>query len=345
MTRRTLLSAAVALLMVVAGSRPARSAMLINGAGSTFGYPIYSRWFSAYAKEHPNIRFNYQSIGSGGGIRMLMDKTVEIGASDAPLSNDQMKKAPGPVLHFPTVLGAVSITYNLPGFNKKLRVTGPLIADIFMGKVTKWNDPAIEKLNPGAKLPDQPIAVVHRSDGSGDTYIFADYLTKVSPEWAKKVGRGVSLSWPTGIGGKGNEGVTALVRQTPYAIGYVTLIYALETHMPVADVQNHDGDWIKPSLKTVTAAAAGAAANMPADFRVSITNAPGKDSYPISSFTWMIVYVKQQNRPKGAALTQFLHWMLHEGQKYAAPMNYAPLPGAVVTKEEAQINKIELPGK
>jgi phosphate transport system substrate-binding protein len=343
--RKGLLVLVAAMLVAVGWGSPAQSALLLNGAGSTFGYPIYSRWFSVYAKQHPDIHFNYQSIGSGGGIRMLMDKTVVIGASDAPLSDAQMKKAPAPVLHFPTVLGAVSITYNLPGFKKELRLTGPLIADIFMGKVTKWNDPALEKLNPGVKLPDRPIAVVHRSDGSGDTYIFADYLSKVSPDWAKQVGRAVSLNWPTGIGGKGNEGVTALVRETPYAIGYVTLIYALETDMPVAEVENRDGNWIKPSLKSVTAAAAGAAANMPADFRVSITDAPGADTYPISSFTWMIVYTKQEDHAKGEALKHFLRWMLHQGQKYAAPMNYAPLPPQVVKLEEAQIAKLQVAGK
>jgi phosphate transport system substrate-binding protein len=333
----------VALVALAVTYGVARADLLINGAGSTFGYPIYSKWFSEYHKDHPNLSFNYQSIGSGGGIRMLMDKTVEIGASDAPLSDAQMKSAPGPVLHFPTVLGAVAITYNLPGVTKELRFTGPLIADIFMAKVKKWNDPAIEKINPGVTLPDQPISVVHRSDGSGDTYIFADYLTKASPGWAKEVGRGTSLKWPTGLGGKGNEGVTALVRETPYAIGYVTLIYALETHMPVGVVENHDGDWIKPSLGSVTAAAAGASADMPKDFRVSITNAPGKDSYPISSFTWMIVYVHQQDREKGVALKGFLHWMLHKGQADAGPMNYAPLPSAVVKMEEAQIKEIKLP--
>jgi phosphate transport system substrate-binding protein len=343
MIKRVLSCLALALGLLVCA--PTHSALLINGAGSTFGYPIYSKWFYHYAKIDPNVHFNYQSIGSGGGIRMLLGHTVEIGASDAPLTEEQMKRAPGPVLHFPTVLGAVSIAYNLPGFKGELRLTGPAIADIYLGKIKQWNDPELVKLNPGVNLPDKSIVVVHRSDGSGDTYIFADYLTKISPEWAKEVGRSTALKWPVGLGGKGNEGVTALVTQTPYAIGYVTLIYALETHMPVAEVRNHDGVWIKPSLDTVTAAAAGASANMPSDFRVSITDAPGKDAYPISSFTWMIIYTHQTNREVGSAVKQFLHWMLVKGQQYAAPMNYAPLPKAVVDKELAQLKEITLPAK
>ncbi len=345
MIMRNLLSAAAALLILAASSLPARGAMLINAAGSTFGYPIYSKWFNVYAKEHPDLRFNYQSIGSGGGIKLLMDKTVEIGASDAPLNDQQMKAAPGPVLHFPTVLGAVSITYNLPGVKKELRITGPVISDIFLGRITKWNDPALAKLNPGVNLPDKSIFVIHRSDGSGDTYIFADYLTKVSPQWSKQVGRGTSLRWPVGLGGKGNEGVTALVRQTPYAVGYVTLIYALETHMPVAQVKNRAGEWIKPSLKSVTAAAAGAAGNMPKDFRVSITDAPGRDAYPISSFTWMIIYRRQTDRAFGEATMNFLRWAITKGQKYAPPMNYATLPANVREMELAQLKEVELPKK
>jgi phosphate transport system substrate-binding protein len=343
--RKKLLSVGFAVGFVLLGCTHARSQMLINGAGSTFGYPIYSKWFDAYTKVDPDVRFNYQSIGSGGGINMLLNRTVDIGASDAPLTEEQLKRTPAPVLHFPTVLGAVSVAYNLPGFTGALRLTGPVIADIYLGKITKWNDPAMAKLNPGATLPDKAITVVHRSDGSGDTYIFADYLSKVSPEWAKQVGTSTSVKWPVGLGGKGNEGVTALVKQTPYSIGYVTLIYALEIHMPVAEVQNRDGVWIKPSLKSVTAAAAGAAANMPSDFRVSIVNAPGHDAYPISSFTWMIVYVHQKDAKRGDAIKKFLRWMLEKGQRYAPGMNYAPLPEQVVKLEEAQLNKIEVASK
>ncbi len=340
--RKTLLSVGFAVGFALLASTSARSQMLINGAGSTFGYPIYSKWFDTYTKVDPGVRFNYQSIGSGGGINMLLNRTVDIGASDAPLTEEQLKRTPAPVLHFPTVLGAVSIAYNVPDFKGALRLTGPVIADIFLGKITKWSDPAIAKLNPGVTFPDKPITVVHRSDGSGDTYIFADYLSKVSPEWAKQVGTSTSLKWPVGLGGKGNEGVTALVKQTPYSIGYVTLIYALEVHQPVAEVQNRDGVWIEPSLKSVTAAAAGAADAMPADFRVSIVNAPGHDAYPISSFTGMIVYTHQDDAKKGEAIKKFLRWMLEKGQHYASGMNYAPLPAQVVKLEEAQLNKLEV---
>ncbi|MGH7905840.1 MAG: phosphate ABC transporter substrate-binding protein PstS, partial [Candidatus Binataceae bacterium] len=272
----------------------------------------------------------------------LKDRTVEIGASDAPLSNEQITSMPGKTLEFPTVVGAVAITYNLPDVNGQLRLTGPVIAQIFMGKITKWNDPALVKLNPSLKLPSQKITVIHRSDGSGDTYIFADYLSKVSQAWVKQVGKSTALRWPTGLGGKGNEGVTALVKQTPYSIGYVTLIYALETHSPVAEVQNRDGKWIKPDLNAVTSAAAGAAKNMPSDFRVSITDAPGADAYPISSFTWMIIYQKQSDVKKGQAVKGFLHWMLVKGQSDAAAMNYAPLPQSVVKLELKQLNKIQI---
>jgi phosphate transport system substrate-binding protein len=331
--------------LTLLGCTPARSQLLINGAGSTFGYPIYSKWFDAYIKVDPSVRFNYQSIGSGGGINMLLNRTVDIGASDAPLTAEQIKRAPAPVLHFPTVLGAVSIAYNLPGLKGTLRLTGPVIADIYLGKITQWSDPAVAQLNPGMTLPAKPITVVHRSDGSGDTYIFADYLSKISPEWASKVGTSTALKWPTGLGGKGNEGVTALVTQTPYSIGYVTLIYALQIHQPVAEVQNRDGVWIMPSLKSVTAAAAGAASNMPSDFRVSIVNAPGHDAYPISSFTWMIVYAHQEDAKKGAAIKKFLSWMLEQGQRYASAMNYAPLPPEVVKLEQAQLEKLEVASK
>jgi phosphate transport system substrate-binding protein len=321
----------------------ARSALLINGAGSTFGYPIYSKWFDAYAKIDPKVHFNYQSIGSGGGIMMLHNKTVAIGASDAPLNDKQQAGMPGAVLHFPSVLGAVVVMYNLPGVTEPIRLTGPVIADIYLGKIVKWTDPAVTKLNPGVTFPDKPIVTVHRSDGSGTTFIFADYLTKVSPAWAKQVGKGTSLKWPVGLGGKGSEGVTALVQQTPGAMGYVELTYALANKINFVTIKNHDGKWVTASLAGVTAAATGAAANMPADFRVSITNAPGTDSYPISSFTWLLIYKNQADKERGQETVKFLKWALTDGQKYAPALYYAPLPQAVVEKELKQVNEIKVP--
>lgn len=337
------LAGLVASLMLLF-SGTARSQLLINGAGSTFGYPIYSKWFDDYTKIDPGVRFNYQSIGSGGGIMMLRNHTVDIGASDAPLSNAQAAAMPASVLHFPSVMSAVVLMYNLPELkNQIIKLSGPLIADIYLGKITKWSDPAISELNPGIKFPDEAIQVVHRSDGSGTTYIFADYLSKVSSEWSQRVGRGTSLKWPAGLGGKGSEGVTGLVQQTPGAFGYVELTYALTNHIPVVTIRNHDGNWIKPTLEGVTAAAAGASANMPADFRVSITDAPGAQSYPISSFTWLLVYRQQSDHAKGQAIVNFLKWALIGGQKDAAPLNYAPLPEAVVSKELEAIKQISIP--
>ncbi len=327
--------------LLLTGLRAGYADLLINGAGATFPYPIYSKLFDVYSKEHPGIHFNYQSIGSGGGIRMITQKTVDFGASDAPMTDEQLKAAPG-LLHFPTVMGADVIAYNVPGI-KTLKFTGPLVADIFLGKVTKWNDPAIAKVNPGAALPDQDITVCHRSDGSGTTYIFVDYLSKVSPQWAKDVGKSTSVKWPTGLGGKGNEGVTALIQQTPGSIGYIELIYAANNHIPFADLENRDGKFVTASLASVTAAAAGAAANMPADFRVSITDAPGADAYPISSFTYLLVYRQQTDKAKGQQIIDFLKWALHDGQQYAPALQYAPLPAAVVALEDKQIEEIKLP--
>jgi phosphate transport system substrate-binding protein len=343
--RLKILGLAAALMLAMTGFSSARAETLINGAGSTFGYPIYSKWFDAYAKSNPGIHFNYQSIGSGGGIKMLMDKTVEIGASDAPLSDEQLAKAPAPVLHFPSVLGAVVITYNVPNVSKKLRLTGPVVADIYLGKIKKWDDAAIAKLNPGVKLPDTDIVTVHRSDGSGTTFIFADYLSKVSPEWAKQVGKSTSLKWPGGLGGKGSEGVTALVQQTQGAIGYVELTYALTNKISYAQLKNHDGKWVDATLDGVTAAAAGAAANMPSDFRVSIVDAPGARAYPISSFTWLIVYQNQADPTRGPMLTKFLKWALTDGQSYASPLDYAPLPKEVADKELQKLSEIKVAGE
>ena len=334
------------LLVVVIALLPCRTAhsqMLVNGAGATFPYPIYSKWFDEYTKVDPSVRFNYQSIGSGGGITMLKNQTVDFGASDAPLNEQQLTAMPSPVLHFPSVMGAVVLAYNLPDVKQKLHLTGPVIADIYLGKVLKWSDPEITQLNPGVTMPDDPIVTCHRSDGSGTTYIFSDYMSKVSPTWQQKVGKGTSLKWPVGIGGKGNEGVTGLVQQTPGAVGYVELIYALKNNIPFPDIQNHDGNWITASLAGVTAAAAGAAANMPSDFRVSITDAPGADTYPISSFTWLLVYKTQKDKAKGEAVVKFLKWALTDGQKYTGALSYGSIPQPVVEKELAQVNEVSIP--
>ncbi|MFZ0247813.1 phosphate ABC transporter substrate-binding protein PstS [Candidatus Binatus sp.] len=338
------LSLALFIVLAIAGiGRSGFADMLVNGAGATFPYPIYSKWFDVYAKENPGIKFNYQSIGSGGGIRMLSNRTVDVGASDAPMTDQQLSEAPGKILHFPSVMGADVVAYNLPGFTGTLRLTGPVIADIFLGKITKWDDDSIKALNPGAAIPSQDIVVCHRSDGSGTTFIFVDYLSKVSPSWASDVGKGTSVKWPVGLGGKGNEGVTALVQQTPGAIGYVELIYALNNKIPYAVLQNKAGNWVNASLDGVTAAAASVAGKMPADFRVSITDAPGADAYPISSFTWLLVYQKQTNKDVGEQIVKFLHWALTDGQKYAPELKYAPLPAEVVQKEMAQIQQIQIP--
>jgi phosphate transport system substrate-binding protein len=344
MTQR-LASALLAIGFVLLGCNRAHSQMLINGAGSTFGYPIYSKWFDAYAGIDPSVRYNYQSIGSGGGINLLINRTVDLGATDAPLNDEQLKRASAPILEFPSVMGAVVLTNDLPTVKQALRLTGPLIAGIYLGKVTKWNDPAIVALNPGVSLPDTEIATCHRSDGSGTTYIFTDYLSKISPDWQKGPGKATSVKWSGGLGGKGSEGVTALVEQTPGAIAYVELTYALANKLAVAEIQNSDGKWIKPTLEGVTAAAAGAAAHMPADFRVSITNAPGADAYPLSSFTWLLVYAKQDDHARGTALVRFLNWALHDGQKYASPLYYAPLPAQVIALEVKQLEQIEVAPK
>ncbi len=343
MLKRRLIIAFFTVLAIAGIGGSGFADMLVNGAGATFPYPIYSKWFDVYAKENPGIKFNYQSIGSGGGIRMLSNRTVDVGASDAPMTDQQLGEAPGKILHFPSVMGADVVAYNLPGFTGTMRLTGPVIADIFSGKITKWDDDKIKELNPGAAIPSQDIVVCHRSDGSGTTYIFVDYLSKISPSWASDVGRGTSVKWPVGLGGKGNEGVTALVQQTPGAIGYIELIYALNNKIPFAEIQNKAGNWVAASLEGVTAAAASVAGNMPADFRVSITDAPGANAYPISSFTWLLVYQKQASKDVGEQVVKFLHWALTDGQKYAPELKYAPLPAEVVQKETAQIQQIQVP--
>jgi phosphate transport system substrate-binding protein len=316
----------------------------MNGAGATFPYPIYSKWFDEYTKVDPEVRFNYQSIGSGGGIKQVTSRTVDFGATDGPMTDEQLKQAPGELLHIPTVLGAVVATYNLPGA-PKLKFTGDVLADIFLGKITKWNDAKITALNPGATLPDQPIVVVHRSDGSGTTYIWVDYLSKISPEWQQKVGKGTSVNWPVGFGGKGNEGVSGQVKGQPGALGYVELAYAVKNNLPVASIKNANGKFVEPTIATTTAAATGAAKSMPDDFRVSLTNAPGDDAYPVASFTWLLVYKDQANEAKGRALAKFLWWMSHDGQKYADDLLYAPLPVPVVKQIEGKVKQITYQGK
>ncbi len=323
---------------------PAQTAqrLEITGAGATFPNPIYSKWFSEYNKVHPDIAINYQSIGSGGGIRQVIAETVFFGATDGPMTDEQLKMAPGPIMHLPTVLGADVPVYNLAGVSDKLNFSGALLADIYLGKVKKWNDPAIAKLNPGVKLPATDITVVHRSDGSGTTYIWVDYLSKVSPEFKTKVGVNTSVAWPVGVGGKGNEGVSGLVSQTPGSLGYVELIYALQNKLAFGAVQNATGEFIKASPDSVTNAASAAAANMPADFRVSITNATGAGAYPISSFTWILLYEMPKDTARGKAMVDFMKWALTDGQKFATELGYAPLPAPVVTLETAALQKIKV---
>jgi len=305
------------------------NAQNINGAGATFPYPIYSKWFSEYSQANPNVKINYQSIGSGGGIRQVSEGTVDFGATDGPMTDQQLKDAKVKVMHIPTVLGAVVPVYNLPGVNKDLNFSSDVIADIYLGKISKWNDPRITKDNPGVNLPDKSILPVYRSDGSGTTFIFTDFLSKVSSDWATKVGHSTSVKWPTGIGQKGNEGVAGMVRQSPYSFGYVELIYAETNKMSFGAVRNASGKFLKASTAGVTAAAAAAAKTMPADYRVSITNAPGADSYPISSFTWLLIPTHSTDAAKAKALAGFLEWMLDHGENEAAALTYAPLPKQV----------------
>src|SRR6266436_174460 len=317
----------------------ASAQMMINGAGATFPYPIYSKWFDEYAKVDPSVRFNYQSIGSGGGQKQILAQTVDFGASDGPMSDENLSKAPGKILHIPTVAGAVAISYNLDG-NPALKLDGETIADIFLGKIKNWNDPKIAASNPGTKLPDKEIVVVHRSDGSGTTFIFTDYLSKVSAEWKQKVGNNTSVNWPTGIGGKGNEGVSGQVKQTPGALGYVELIYAVQNKMPYADVKNAAGEFVKPTLESVTAALA--MADIPDDFRFSMTNATGKEAYPICGATWLLVYQQQKDAAKGKKLVEFLKWAAKDGEKMAKDLDYAPLPDNVQERVLKRINEIKM---
>ncbi len=332
-------------VLAVAGVLWADAALSINGAGATFPYPMYSKWFDEYHKKNPNIAINYQSIGSGGGIKQVTEGTVDFGATDGPMNDEQLKayqdKHGSGILHFPTVLGAVVPTYNIPGVTAELNFTPDALAGIFLGKITKWNDPAITDANKGVKLPAEDIVVVHRAEGSGTTYCWTDYLSKVSDEWKTKVGKGASVNWPVGLGGKGSEGVTGTVKNTPNSITYVELIYAESNKIPYGTVKNSAGAFVKASLAAVSAAAAGAAKDMPDDFRVSITNAPGRAAYPISTFTWLLIPEKFSDAAKRDAIKGFVKWALADGQNYAEALSYAKLPKEVVAKETKAIDKIQ----
>jgi phosphate transport system substrate-binding protein len=332
---------ALAVVLALGTVALADGQVLLNAAGATFPYPIYSKWFDQYHQAHGNVQINYQSIGSGGGIRQLLDKTVDFGASDGPMSDDQLKQATVKILHFPTVLGAAVPSYHVPGIQGELNFTPDALSGIYLGKVTKWNDPAIASANPSMKLPNLDIVVIHRSDGSGTTYIWTDYLSKVSPMWQSKVGKATSVNWPVGLGGKGNEGVSSLIEQTPGAIGYVELIYAIQNKMQYGTVRNPTGAFIKADLASVSAAAAATAKTMPEDFRVSITNAEGKGAYPISSFTWLLVPAKINDVTKRDVVKDFLKWMLTDGQNSVEALAYAKLPKDVVTKEMKAIALIQ----
>jgi len=330
-----------AIAMAVAATAPAGAQMQINGAGATFPYPIYSKWFNEYSKLHSNVQINYQAIGSGGGIRQITNRTVFFGATDGPMTQDQLLAAPGKILHFPTVLGADVPVYNIPGVTTQLKFTGPVLADIFLGKITKWNDPGIAKVNAGVTLPNLDITVVHRADNSGTTYIWVDYLAKVSPEWKQRVGVATGVNWPVGLGGQQNAGVAALVMQTPGSIGYVELIYAIQNKISYGSVQNREGEFVTATTQSVTAAAAATKGKMPEDFRVSITNADGKGVYPISSFTWMLFYQNPKDKQQSQVMIDFLKWALTDGQKFAPDLGYAPLPAEVVEMEMKAIKKIK----
>ena len=343
----TIALAACSLMLSSCGETPADSAsssnsqILINGAGATFPAPIYSKWFDEYHRKFPTIQINYQSIGSGGGIRQILEGTVDFGATDGPMTDEQLQQAKTKILHFPTVLGADVPAYNIPGITQELNFTPEALAGIFLGTIKKWNDAQITQHNPGVNLPGNDIVVIHRSDGSGTTYVWTDYLAKVNPEWKSKVGVNTSVNWPVGLGGKGNEGVTGLVKQTPNSIGYVELVYAVQNKIPYGKVRNSAGNFVKADLTSVTAAAAGAAKAMPEDFRVSITNAPGPDAYPIATFTWLLIPSKIEDPAKKKALTEFLQWMLVDGQATAEALSYAKLPAEVVAMEQKAIGAIE----
>ena len=336
--RITIRQVVAATLLATAPALAAAQTQL-TGAGATFPYPMYSKWFDEYRKTHPAVQINYQSIGSGGGIRQITNGTVFFGATDGPMTDEQLSAASGRILHLPTVLGADVPVYNLPGVSADLKFTGALLADIFLGKVKTWNDPAIAALNAGLALPALDITVVHRSDGSGTTFIWTDFLSKTSAQWKEKVGASTAVSWPAGVGGKGNEGVAGLVTQTPGAIGYVELVYALQNKIAFGAVQNANGEFVKASPESVTAAAASA--RMPDDFRVSLTNAPGAGAYPISSFTWLLLYEDPADKAQAKAMVEFVKWALTDGQQFARQLGYAPLPADVVTRELAALARVK----
>jgi phosphate transport system substrate-binding protein len=338
-----------AIALVLAGCSGGRGggpgASRLQGAGATFPNPLYQKWVSEYGKINPGIKIDYQSIGSGGGIKQIQEQTVDFGASDSPMKDEDLKKAPGDILHIPTVLGAVVLTYNLQGISQPLKFSPDVIADIFLGKIKRWDDARLKADNTGVNLPAADISVVHRSDGSGTSAVFTDYLSKVSAEWKEKVGSGTSPNWPVGLGGKGNEGVTGQVKQTPNTIGYVELAYAVQNKLPVALIKNSSGNFVEPGLDAVTAAAAEAVATTPEDLRVSITNAGGASAYPIASYTYILAYKEQRDAAKGKALVDFLWWGIHDGEKFARDLQYAPLPAEIVKRAEAKINSMTSGGK
>ncbi|HSL91084.1 MAG TPA: phosphate ABC transporter substrate-binding protein PstS [Candidatus Limnocylindrales bacterium] len=331
----------------IALTYPASAAdtLTVTGAGATFPYPLYSKWFYEYSNSHPGAKFNYQSIGSGGGVKQITAGTIDFGATDAPMTDDELAKLPGPIFHIPTAIGAVAVVYNLKGIPSGLKVTPDALVDMYYGRITRWNDPRVAAANPGVKLPASDIVVTHRSDGSGTTDIFTNYLSAVSTEWRAKVGRGKSVNWPVGLGGKGNEGVAGVVKQTPGAIGYVELAYAMQNRMAVAALRNREGNFVVPTLASTSAAAAGAAKTMPDDFRLTLVDAPGKDSYGICGLTWLLVYKEQKNEAKGKALVAFLKWAVRDGQKMTTPLLYAPIPTPVAEQVDRAIRQIHHKGK
>jgi len=342
---RTAVLAAIVLSFAVAPPATAADPLMINGAGATFPYPLYSKWFFEYSNANPGVKFNYQSIGSGGGIKQITAGTVDFGATDAPMTEEEMGKLPGPILHIPTAIGAVVVVFNLDGVGSGLKLTPDVLAGIFLGKITRWNDPKIAELNKTVTLPNADIVVAHRSDGSGTTDIFTNYLATVNTEWRAKIGHGKSVNWPVGLGGKGNEGVAGVVKQTPGAVGYVELAYAKQNKMKVASLKNRDGNFVNPTLEATSSAAAGAAKSMPDDFRVSLVDAPGKDAWPISGLTWLLVYREQKDEAKGKALVRFLKWALSDGQKMEAALDYAALPKPVAEKVDKALRQISSGGK
>jgi phosphate transport system substrate-binding protein len=337
--------AGVLAMLAVVSFASAADPLMINGAGATFPYPLYSKWFYEYSNAHPGVKFNYQSIGSGGGIKQITAGTVDFGATDAPMTEEEMGKLPGAILHIPTAMGAVVVVYNLDKVEAGLKLTPDILAGIFLGKITRWNDPKIAELNKAVTLPNADIVVAHRSDGSGTTDIFTNYLTTVNTEWRAKVGHGKAVNWPVGLGGKGNEGVAGVVKQTPGAMGYVELAYAKQNNMTVASLRNREGHFVLPTLEATSAAAAGVAKSMPADFRVSLVDAPGKDSWPISGLTWLLVYKDQKDPAKGKALVQFLKWAIHDGQKMEAALDYAAIPKTVAEMVDKTLRQITSGGK